>query len=287
MTAASARGTVVQERLVSRAAGPIDYRVYLPPGQASDAARYPSTYLLHGRTGSMQSWESCVEDFDELIGRGELRPQIIVMIDGRWAQRSGWWVDSLYTGGDPAAGGPGALIETAITAKLVPRIDERHPTLAARESRTVAGYSMGGSGALRYVTAHQDLFSRALILSPAVYLPQPPRDSSVRDHGAYGVGESLFDPDRYTELNYPAGFASLDPALPISLFIMVGDQEWPHPNAEDAKHDLDFESAALYNAARRVPGVSAGLRILGGGHDWSFWRPALREGLIALDKTGA
>ncbi len=287
MTAASPRGTVVQERLVSRAAGPIDYRVYLPPGHATSADRYPSTYLLHGRTASMQSWEICIGDFDDLIGRGELRPQLIVMIDGRWAERSGWWVDSLYAGADPAADGPGALIETAITTELVPRIDERYPTIAARESRTVAGYSMGGSGALRYVTAHQDLFARALVLSPAVYLPQPPRDSSVRDHGAYGVGESLFDPARYAELNYPAGFARLDPALPISLFIMTGDQETPHPEQGDARHDLDFESAVLYNAARRVPGVSARLRILGGGHDWSFWRPALREGLIALDRTGA
>ena len=38
----------------------------------------------------------------------------------------------------------------------------------------------------------------------------------------------------------------------------------------------------LYNSARRVPGVSAQMRILDGGHDWGVWGPAFAQGMAYL-----
>ncbi|NUR90347.1 MAG: esterase, partial [Nonomuraea sp.] len=65
----------------------------------------------------------------------------------------------------------------------------------------------------------------------------------------------------------------------------VGDDEYANPDPADARHDLDFESAALYNAARRVPAVSAQLRIMDGGHDWSVWQPGFEQAMSALGPT--
>ena len=48
---------------------------------------------------------------------------------------------------------------------------------------------MGGYGALRYSLAHPDLFGAAIVLSPAVYFPEPPSDSSTREFGAFGKGK--------------------------------------------------------------------------------------------------
>lgn len=200
------------------------------------------------------------------------------MPDAPWSERGNWYVDSRYTGGDI----PGRPVETALTRDLVNHVDATYRTAATRTARIVGGYSMGGAGALRYTLAHQDLFGGALVLSPAVYTPLPPGDSSARDYGAFGLGGEKFDDEVYQRLNYPRLLTEVDPDLPVRLFIAVGDDEYANPDPADARHDLDFESEALYNAARRVPGVSAQMRILDGGHDWSVWGPAFEQGMADL-----
>ncbi|TNC20291.1 esterase, partial [Georgenia sp. 311] len=275
---AAETGTLVDARATGTAAGPVDYTVYLPPGYDDGTDRYPTVYLLHGRGDTQAAWQRVAGDLDDLIVSGELQPVIAVMPDAPWNDRGSWYTDSLYTGDAPS--GPGVPVETALAEDLVAHVDATYRTVAHREARAVGGYSMGGAGALRLALAHQEDFSAGIVLSPAAYVPQPPADSSVRDYGGYGVGDSLFDADRYTELSYPAALEALDPALPVHLFVAVGDDEWPNPDPAEARHDIDFESAQLYNTARRVPGVTAELRIMDGGHDWDVWQPAFREAIL-------
>ncbi|KON73558.1 hypothetical protein M768_11490 [Cellulosimicrobium cellulans F16] len=276
---AAEQGTVETGRVPDSAAGPIDYTVYLPPGYDDAAQEYATLYLLHGRGDTQAAWQQVTGDLDELIGAGEIQPMVVVMPDAPWNDRGSWYTDSLYTG-DATGAGAGTAVETAFTRDLVAHVDATYRTVEDREARAVGGYSMGGAGALRFTLAHQDTFSAGIVLSPAVYVPQPPADSSARDHGGYGVGTAPFDADRYTELSYPTALAALDPALPVHLFVAVGDDEWANPDPAEATHDIDFESARLYNQARRVPGVTAELRVLDGGHDWDVWRPAFREGVV-------
>ncbi|MGO4690807.1 alpha/beta hydrolase [Glaciibacter sp. 2TAF33] len=278
----TARGRLVRESAPSAAvAGTIDCTIYLPPGYDGGEGRHPSLYLLHGRGGSEADWSALRGDFDELIGEGVVPPLIVVMPDAPWNDRGGYYVDSLYTG--PPA--PGVAVETALTSDLVRFVDGRFRTVTDRSARGVGGNSMGGAGALRYALAHQELFSAALLLSPALYVPVPPEGSSAREFGGYGVGASRFEPERYRALSYPAGFAAFDPRLPLRMFIAVGDQEYAN-RAGNARHDLDYEAATLYNRAKRVPGVTAEFRVYGGGHDWTLWRRGLREGAAALVAAG-
>ncbi|MFB9903193.1 alpha/beta hydrolase [Allokutzneria oryzae] len=253
----------------------VRYTVYLPSGYDRDTARrYPVLYLLHGRGDTMTAWTRVKPELDRMIAAGEIPPVLAVMPDAPWSGRGSYYVDSAYTGTDR-----GRPVETALTRDLVSHVDSSLRTIPQRSARVVGGYSMGGAGALRYALAHQDLFEHGLVLSPAVYTPLPPADSSTREFGAYGVGERLFDDAVYQRLNYPALLSRLRGELPTRLYIAVGDDEWANPDPADARHDLDFESAALYNAARRAPGVSAQLRITDGGHDWTVWTPAFVNGL--------
>lgn len=203
---------------------------------------------------------------------------VVVIPDAPWSERAGFYVDSLFTGS--AAGGVrGAAVETALTTELVPYIDAHYRTMGDRSGRIVGGNSMGGAGAVRFALTHQELFSAAIALSPAVYVPSPPLQSSTRRYGAYGVGSRVFDQERYDALNYPAALAAFDESLPMYLFIGVGDREFMHPNPEEAIHDLDYEAATLYNRAKRVPGITAEFRVYGGGHDWALWDMAFRDAL--------
>lgn len=274
---AAPSGEVVEGQAEGTAAGVVDYSVYLPPGYDESTASYPTLYLLHGRGDTSAAWQRVAGDLDDLINSGRVQPLVVVMPDAPWNQRGNWYTDSLYTGG--AASGPGVQVETALAEDLVAHVDATYRTVPDREARAVGGYSMGGAGALRFTLAHQDTFSAGIVLSPAAYTPTPPADSSVRDYGAYGVGDELFDAARYDELNYPTALAELDPELPVHLFIAVGDDEWANPDPAEARNDIDMESAQLYNTARRVPGVTAELRIMNGGHDWEVWQPAFSEAL--------
>lgn len=276
--AAADGGELRLERVEESAAGPIDYTAYLPPGYDDSDQEYPTVYLLHGRGDTQESWKQVADDLDELILSGDLQPIIAVMPDAPWNDRGNWYTDSSYTG--TASSGTGVAVETAFTQDLVADVDDNFRTIDDREARAVGGYSMGGAGALRFALAHQDMYSAAIALSSAVYSPLPPSDSSTRDYGAFGVGDSLFDEARYSELSYATLLESVDPGLPVHLFIAVGDDEWANPDPEDATHDLDFESAKLYNSARRVSGLTAEFRVLDGGHSWDVWGPAFREGIL-------
>ncbi|GIF73929.1 alpha/beta hydrolase-fold protein [Asanoa siamensis] len=262
--------------------GSIDYTVYLPYGYDPAAAtRYPALYLLHGRGDTMQAWTRVKADLDRLIAEGTVPPVIAVLPDAPWSSRGNYYVDSSYTGADD----PGRPVETALTRDLVSHVDATYRTAAHRGARLVGGYSMGGAGALRYALAHPDLFANALVLSPAVYKPLPPADSSAREFGAFGSGDSTFDDEVYQRLNYPALLTGRDPDLPVRMYIAVGDDEWANPDPADAAHDLDYEAATLYNSVRRADGVAAEFRVVDGGHDWDVWRPAFVDGLTHLAGT--
>ena len=105
---------------------------------------------------------------DALIASGEIQPTIAIMPDAPWSSRASYYVDSGYTGADP-----GRKVETAFTKDLIAHVDATYRTVANRTGRGIAGYSMGGYGALRYSLAHPDLFGASIVLSPAVYVPKP------------------------------------------------------------------------------------------------------------------
>ena len=209
-----------------------------------------------------------------MIADGRIPPTIAIMPDAPWSSRASYYVDSAYRGADP-----GRQVETAFTTDLIKHVDSTYRTIASRDGRVIGGYSMGGYGAMRYSIAHPDLFAASIVLSPAVYFPTPPSDSSTREFGAFGQGRSLFSVADYLKLNYPAELPRFSAKnLPSHMFIAVGDDEYQNPNPTDYTHDLDFESHILYKWAEHTPHLSSELRVLNGGHDWDVWAPGVRGG---------
>lgn len=228
---------------------------------------HPLTVLLHGRGDSAESWEPV---FDHLPAG------VVVLPDAPWLDRAGYWVDSAFPGG--------RTIETAIVRDLLPALEERLPLVPDRSARTVAGYSMGGAGAVRLGLAHPALFGTVAALSPAIYDPDPPEGSSARESGAFGTAHSRYDHAVYERMGYRSSLARFPRGLPTRLLVAVGDAEPPHPGAP-ASAAVAVQAAALVRRANRVPGLDATLRTFPGGHGWDTWHPALRWALSTIDGT--
>ena len=159
-------------------------------------------------------------------------------------------------------------------------MDLNFRTIQNRAARALAGYSMGAYGALRYSLVYPELFWGAIVMSPAVYTPLPPADSSTREFGAFGSGETLFVDDIYRSKTYPALLPSFEARnLKLRMYIAAGDDEYHNENPAEAMNDIDMEAHLLFNRVVRSRNIKATLRILGGWHDWVTWTPALREGL--------
>lgn len=281
-------GTVEDGSCMSAALGKnLAFRIYLPGGYATSGEYYPVVYMLHGRGDSMSAWEAEKSDLDSMIAAGAIQPIIAVMPDFSANNGAGYYVDSAFTGsGDIPAG---QKLETAFFSDLVPYVDTHYNTIPQRSARAVAGYSMGGYGAIRYSLAHSDVFRAAIILSPAVYSPLPPTDSSTREYGAFGVGSTLFDDAVYEAKNYTALFSSFEAAgNKMNWFIAVGDGEVPPTSSSEADLSIDVQSAILNGKARYVKNMSSELRVLNGGHNWDVWKPGFIEGakniFAVLDK---
>ena len=122
-------------------------RIVLPEGyDPNSSRRYPVLYLLHGGGSSYTTWyQSSAAD----IIRNTASDLIIVMPDGGKIGMYTNWVDqSQYR----------QNWLTFHLDQLVPFIDRNLKTVDDRESRAIAGVSMGGGGAFRYTFERPDLF---------------------------------------------------------------------------------------------------------------------------------
>ena len=130
--------------------------VYVPPGYDDDhKSHYPSVYVLQGYTGHLAMWRNRMafrqpfpETADQLFTSGGAPPCIVVYVDAWTAYGGSQFVDSPGTG----------RYHTYLCEEVVPFVDGRYRTLAAREHRGVSGKSSGGFGAMITPMLRPDLF---------------------------------------------------------------------------------------------------------------------------------
>jgi S-formylglutathione hydrolase FrmB len=124
--------------------------VWTPPSYDEGDRRYPVVLELQGLTGTAPAWFNVrpwVKSFPELVD--ELAPEaIVVLVDAFTAVGGSQFLDS------PAVG----RYHTYLCDELVPWIDGRFRTLAAREHRGLQGHSSGGYGAVVNAMLRPDLF---------------------------------------------------------------------------------------------------------------------------------
>jgi hypothetical protein len=124
--------------------------VWTPPGYAGSERRYPAVYVLQGFTGQVDMWrnrQAFRPTYPELLDADA--PACVVVFVDTWTSVGGsQFVDSPATG----------RYHTYLWDEVVPWMDGRYRTLAAREHRGVQGKSSGGYGAALTAMLRPDLF---------------------------------------------------------------------------------------------------------------------------------
>lgn len=130
-------------------------QVYTPPGYTPDK-KYPVLYLLHGIGGDEHEWtRHGAPDviLDNLIADGKAVPMIVVLPNGRAA------TDVTARDPIPKQSPAFAAFEQDLLTDLIPFIEKNYSVQANRESRALAGLSMGGGQSLNFGLKNLDAFA--------------------------------------------------------------------------------------------------------------------------------
>ena len=144
--------------------------VYTPPTYGKNKKeRFPVLYLQHGWGENETSWpnQGCAGlIMDNMIAEGKIKPFIIVMAYGM--------TNDVKFGGIRSF--TAKEFETVLVDELIPYIDANFQTIAKKDSRAMAGLSMGGIETKLITTRRTDVFSYYGLLSGGTYAPEDIKD---------------------------------------------------------------------------------------------------------------
>lgn len=213
--------------------------IYTPPAYSADK-KYPVLYLLHGIGGDEHEWARGGHPeiiLDNLIADKKVEPMIIVMPNGRASKDDRPGPDAMKTA--PAFG----EFDKDLIGSLIPFIESKYSVKADRESRALAGLSMGGGQSLNFGLGNLDTFAWVGGFSSAPNTKPP--------------AQLVPDPDKATKqlklLWISCG--NKDGLIRISqgVHTYLKEKKVPHTwHVDEHNHDFQHWKKALYQFSRMI-----------------------------------
>lgn len=137
--------------------------VYTPAGYETGKQKYPVLYLLHGSGGDEDAWADLgrtVQIMDNLIAEGKVKPMIVVMPNGVV------WNDAAPGANDINMFQPTMTNSRSDSTKevedsfqdIISFIESTYRVIKDKNSRAVAGLSMGGRQSYALALSHPNTF---------------------------------------------------------------------------------------------------------------------------------
>ena len=217
--------------------------VYLPPGYEKDEkTRYPVLYLNHGGGDDDSKWTDAGRDgghaqfiLDNLVAAGKAKPMIVVMPDTR----------GIASPNPPKPGEDDAVTQEYLK-DIIPYVEKHYRAKTGRESRALAGLSMGGFVVMNTGLSHLDTFGELYVYSSGYF---PDRIPAFEEN----FKSVLSDPKTNEEL------------LRVPLYMAQGETDIALRNAQN--------TASVINKY----GVRNFWVLSSGGHEWANWRRYLHQ----------
>ena len=245
------------------------YSVYLPAGYESSDRSYPVLYLLHpaGPANTIpnhQSWFYYGElkrYLDKAIENGEIIPMIVVTPDANYGSRRISYFN------DPEGD---FNFEDFFFKEFIPYVEKNYRCRTEKDSRGIAGASLGGAAVLQYVVHQPDKFSVACALSAAVRKYDSEYLKKKFPHVSDNVLTEWYKP--YDVMTY---FENLSEKAESKTkwYICCGDDDQLSSNN------------ALLHTILKSKGIEHEFRIQNGAHDWPYWRNVLPEFMMFISDS--
>lgn len=224
--------------------------VYTPAGYGENKGkRYPVLYLQHGSFEDETGWGNQGKAsliLDNLIADGKAVPMLVVMENG-YATK-------------PHEGNPFAtsIFEEVLMNEVIPMIDTKFRTLPHRESRAIAGLSMGANQTMRIAMNHPEAFAYYGGFSGTSNYPSTlPLDAATFLDGKFKDGKAV-------NARFKAFFLGLGTAEPH-----------PFPEVVKAFRNMMEEQGIKYTYYES-PDTA---------HEWLTWRRCLYQYAQLLFRT--
>jgi enterochelin esterase family protein len=243
--------------------------VYTPPGYESNSTRYPVFYLLHGAGDSDEAWTSVGRAgiiLDNLIAAKKAQPMIVVMPAG-------------HTNGPTLGmGGPAPSLEIPpgqpdefardFTQGVRPYIEKNYRVRAGRESRAIAGLSMGGSQTLNIAIPSLTDYAYVGVFSSGLIGGGGGRGRGAAP-GADAAGAPATPPAPFGEAWEKRNLAMLDNAAAKKGLKLL----WFSTGKDDFLLETTRSTVELLKRHGFTPQYTESL----GGHTWLNWRDYLSQ----------
>lgn len=238
-----------------------EYTVCLPDGYDQGQARYPVLYLLHGGGCSNTDWATygrLQAVVDSLVAAGRMQPMIIVCPEAN-KNKMIWFNE------------PEWPFEDYVFNELMPYVETRYRADRRPGRRSVAGFSMGGGGAVGYGLRHPELFN--VVYAMSAYLRRQPLEFLKNDPLGEWRQQNV---ERHNPIKLVAEASEADVKRwrGVKWVIDCGDQDFTLDG------NMDFVKAL------RSRQIGYDMRVVHGDHNWDYWGPSLVNALqVVSDQT--
>lgn len=205
--------------------------VYCPPGYDMNQQTYPVLYLQHGGGEDERGWSAQGRTdiiMDNLIAKGEAVPMIIVMTDGNTAD-----------------------FERELLNDCIPFVEKNFRVKTDRESRALAGLSMGGIQTLNTGLPHLELFAYLGVFSSGWWASPTPFGNAHDTEKYYTMLKEKKD-----EYN----------ARLKQFWLSMGGKE-----------DIAYNNCQIMMKRFDEIGIKYSYFETPGGHTWPVWRESLYQ----------
>lgn len=220
--------------------------VYTPPGYNENIDKmYPVLYINHGAGENESAWRDHGKVdmiLDNLIAGGKTKPMLVVMSNEYIINDMGAGYNSESTNRFFD------LFKDELADAIIPFIEDNYRAIPDKNSRAIAGLSMGGGISFRIGMRNTETFGWVGVFSTSLFRGD---NGEIFDAEKQAPG-ILTNPEKYNE------------ALHL-LYISSGEQ------------DPSFDYSVRSVKAFRDAGLNLEFVTFPGAHEWKVWRKALHD----------
>ena len=237
------------------------YAVYLPANY-DQTKKYPVLYLLHGAWGTHKSWidnGDIKNILDDAIAEGRCLPMIVVMPNAAGENKNFAGKNMGYFDF------PGYGYESFFFEEFIPQIEKKYGGIGTKQSRAIAGLSMGGGGSVVYGQRHPEDFAVVCSFSGLLGMPSNGNFRPNKD-----LTKTFFNCAINTspiEFLKNATKQQKENLRTIAWLVDCGDDDYLYEG------NIDFYKAMLKAQ------IHVEYRMRNGAHNWRYWQQSIKDAL--------